>query len=159
MKKEKWMIRNWMLLLMAMLMLVFTGCALLVGAGAGAAGMAYVGGALEVTVKADPPTVEKAVNQAFDVLKIIKVSSSSTPLDAQNIGTMATRTEVTVTTKVLGSGGSRMSIRVGTFGDKATSRRILDEIMKHLPEGQGMMTGTNTTGAVENEPVPARRTP
>jgi len=150
MKMTKGIVRCGWMLSVLVLMLVLTGCALLVGAGAGAAGMAYVGSALEATVTADPPTVEQAVNAAFDSLQIGKISSRSTPLDAQIVGTMATRTDVVVNAKIWKEGGSRISIRVGAFGDKAVSRRIYDEILKHLPPTSGTESSTNAAGAVKS---------
>ena len=122
-------------LLCGSLLLFGSGCALLVigaAAGAGAAGVAYVKGDLEVTVEADPEEVAKASEKAFDQLQIRKISSNASALDAQVIGRTATDKKITITAKGEGSNSTKMSIRIGTIGDEDMSRKIYDEIKNHL---------------------------
>lgn len=137
---DKWVTDNMGRILIIGALVVLTvsmaGCtALLVGAGvgAGAAGVAYVKGDLESDVKADPKEIEKASLKAFEVLDIHKISSSASALDASIIGRTATDKSVKIVVKAKETGGSRISIRVGTFGSESMSRKIYDEIKKMLP--------------------------
>lgn len=119
------------------LSLLAPGCVLFVAgaaAGAGAAGVAYVKGVLEATLKDDPKTVETAADKAFETLAIVKISSHASALDAKIVGRTATDTRIEIIAKAIDSGGSKLSIRVGTFGDQEMSRKIYDEILKRLPK-------------------------
>ena len=116
--------------------LMTTGCAMFVlgaAAGAGAAGVAYAKGDLQARVKADPRAVEKASVKAFEALGVRTVSSVGTGVDAQVIGRTASDTKITIKAESRAPGDSLLSIRIGAFGDEAMSRRIHDEIKKHLP--------------------------
>lgn len=129
-------VRIFVICALVVLTVSMIGCAaLLVGAGvgAGAAGVAYVKGDLEADVKADPKEIEKASLKAFDALEIHKISSSASALDASIIGRTATDKSVKIIVKAKETGGSRISIRVGTFGSESMSRKICDEIKKRLP--------------------------
>lgn len=123
-------------LLVALCLLpMLTGCALLlVGAGgaAGAAGVAWVRGDLEATLNADPREIEQAAIKAFEALSIPLVSSKSSALDGEVIGRTATDTKVSIKIESTETDKSRISIRVGTFGDQQMSRRLLDEIQQQL---------------------------
>ena len=116
---------------------VTTGCAVILvgaGAGAGAAGIAYVKGDLQTRLKADPRAVEKASVKALEVLDIRKISSSGSAVDAEVVGRTATDAKVLIKVKGEAAGESSVSIRVGTFGDETMSRRICEEINKHLTD-------------------------
>ena len=119
------------------LLVLCSGCAvLLVGAaatGAGAAGVAYAKGDLEAVVDADPQTVMMAAEGAFETLFIKKVSTSSTAFDADIVGRTATDKKVKVRAEGAGKGASTVSVRVGTFGDEALSRKVYEEIKLRLP--------------------------
>jgi hypothetical protein len=115
--------------------LMTTGCAaLLVGAAAGVAGAAYVKGDLQTRLQADPRAVEKATAKAFEVLDIHKVSSRGSAVDAEVIGRTATDKKVAVRVKAEDTGESSVSVRVGVFGEEVMSRRIYDELKKHLSD-------------------------
>ena len=126
-----------LLLVVAVVPLPLTGCALFLvgaGAGAGALSVAYIEGALVAEVRDDPKAVEVAANKAFAALDIHEISSASTALDAEVIGRTATDTRIQVTAKALEAGESKISIRVGTFGDQTMSRRIYEQMQMHLPK-------------------------
>jgi len=123
------------LILMIVIGMMWAGCALfVVGAAAGAAGVAYIEGDLQAHLKADPRAIEKASLKAFEVMGITRISGSSSALDSEAIGRTADDTKVAIKSKIETSGESSLSIRIGTFGDEAMSRRILDEIEKQLPD-------------------------
>ncbi|HKJ83936.1 MAG TPA: DUF3568 family protein [Mariprofundaceae bacterium] len=116
--------------------LAMTGCAeLIVGAGIGAASAAYVEGNLHTHVKADPRTVEKASVQALKAMNIGITSSAGSAVDAKVVGHTATDKKVVIKAESKQAGESSLTIRVGILGDESTSRRIYDQIKKHLPPG------------------------
>ena len=113
------------------------GCALLVvGAAAGAGGMAYVRGALEARVNAQPPAVAQATENAFKSLGIVKISGAASALDAEILGRTATDKKVKVVVKGEGAGTSKLTIRIGTFGDETMSRAVFDKIEEGLIAGR-----------------------
>ena len=109
--------------------LLLSGCFWLA---AGAVGVVYVKGELTATVQSKPPEVVEATDKAFEQMSIVKISSNSTALDGEVIGRMATDKKVTVTVKSEGEKASRISIRIGTFGDKNLSQQILNKIKSNL---------------------------
>ena len=119
---------------MALVLTLATGCAVfLVGAaGAGAAGIAYVTGDLETHVGEDPRAVARASEAALKGLDIHVISTKASALDSLVVGRTDTDAKVTVTGKLTESGQTKVSIRVGVFGDEAMSRRILAQIRTHL---------------------------
>lgn len=113
--------------------LTITGCAaFVVGAGIGAASVAYVEGNLHAHVKADPRTVEKASVQTLKSMGIRVISSAGTSVDAEIKGQTATDKKVLIKAKSEEAGECSLTIRVGILGDESTSRRIFDGIKKRL---------------------------
>ena len=111
---------------------MLSGCLLLAAGAAGAVGVAYANGDLNATLEAKPPQVVDATTKAFGQLDVVTGTSSSTALDGQVIGQTATGDQITVNVKSEGEKTSRISIRVGTFGDESLSRKILDKIKSNL---------------------------
>jgi ABC-type Fe3+-hydroxamate transport system substrate-binding protein len=114
---------------------LLSGCVLLVaGAAAGAAGAGamYAKGDLETTLQARPPRIVAASEKAFEEMNIARLSSASTELDGKVVGRTASDKKVTVTVKTEGEKLSKLSIRVGVFGDEALSRQILEKIKKEV---------------------------
>ena len=113
-----------------------TGCAVLLvgaGAGVGVAAATYVAGDLEATVNAGPWEVADAAKQAFADLKIQKTSVRSSSLDAKIVGRTGQDKTVTIKAERDGTNHSRVSIRVGVFGDEPKSRVIYEAMRKYLP--------------------------
>jgi len=114
------------------LCITLSGC-LLLAVGAGAAGsMAYAKGKLVESVKADPPKVVDATEQAFDSLGFILISKESTGMDGKVTGRTGEDTSVTVSVATKGSGISEVSIRFGVLGDEVKSRALMDAIKNNL---------------------------
>lgn len=110
-----------------------SGCwALLIGAGAGIAGTAYVDGKLTSTIDAKPDKIQVATEAAFKELGIKLVSSTSNSLSAKITGTTSEKSSVTVTADMQKSGQSKVGIRVGTFGNEDLSQKIHSAISKNL---------------------------
>ena len=117
---------------LGMMILSTAGCVpLLVGAAAGA-GIAYVKGTLEANFDRPVKTVHKASVAALKVLKLeIKdedVSQHSSEIKAEYQDGI----KVNIKTEALTEHTSKISIRIGVFGDQTKSEMILDAIKKRL---------------------------
>lgn len=125
--------RRAILSLVLILCLFASGCAaIIVGAAAGGATLGYYKGWLVDQVSADVPTTFEASKAGLRELNLpirkarydqIKAKISSELPDGKN---------VTVKLKLTEGGTTQISIRVGTFGDKDASHRILKAIRRNI---------------------------
>jgi phage-related tail protein len=109
--------------------LLLTGCAaLLVGAAAGAGGVAYVQGELKVTESVSLAVAQRAAEKALTDLKLgiqkRQADGLSGVLEARTAGDQ----KITVKTKRIADKSTEIGIRVGVLGDEAKSRQILNRI-------------------------------
>lgn len=111
---------------------VTSGCLFVAGGAAAVGGMLYVNGDLEQSIKADPQKVVAATEKAFIALKVTLVSKEATGLEGKVSGQTGDGKAITVKVANKGGGISKVSIRIGTFGDKDKSQAIMDEIVKRL---------------------------
>lgn len=112
-----------------------TGCLLIAagaGAAAGAGGIAYVRGELVATLSADVRTTAQAVEEAFDEIGYSRISSGVDTSEARLVGRTASDRRVLVQLRRTDSGDSRISIRIGTFGDQDLSMQLLETIKAKL---------------------------
>jgi hypothetical protein len=115
-----------------MLYFINSGCAaVIVGAGVGT-GVAWYKGKLEETVSASVPHVHRAVKAGLRDLNITVMEDRHDTLTAEVRGELADGKKVKIDAKSVGSSTTKLTIRVGTFGDKDFSLRIRDAIKKHL---------------------------
>jgi hypothetical protein len=119
------------LLVLPLLLPLASGCIAVAAAGAGAAGVFYVKGALKAELDGTPPQVGRACVAALKDLKLPVESSETTELDGKIESHTATGEKITITLESKGE-KTEVAIRVGTFGDEDVSRRILDEIEGEL---------------------------
>ena len=112
--------------------LLVSGCAVLAAGAASGTGIAYLMGDLEATVKAEPPEIARAAEAAIGDLDLIRVSSTSSQIDAEIIGRSATDRKVLIRAKRQTDGISTLTIRVGAFGDEDLSHVMLEAIKKRL---------------------------
>lgn len=108
---------------------LFSGCAaLLVGAAAGAGGVAYTQGELKNTESVALNAAHRAAERAAKDLKFAVLKSQ---LDGLN-GLIEARTvsdqKVTIKTKQVAPKATEVRIRVGLLGDEGASRQILSRI-------------------------------
>ena len=109
-----------------------TGC-LLFAAGAGAgAGVAYVRGDTETVLTGTPKQVTAAGEAAAKEMQLALISSDVTGLDGKVVARTAGDTPVVVTVRAQGPASSRVSIRVGRFGDDAMQATMLEKIRQNL---------------------------
>lgn len=124
--------RNFYIDVLILLYLINSGCAaVVVGAGVGT-GVAWYKGKLEETVSASVPRVHQAVKAGLRDLNITITEDRHDTLTAEVRGELADGKRVSIDAKSVGTSTTKLSIRVGTFGDKDFSLRIRDAIKKHL---------------------------
>lgn len=117
-----------------LLCFTLTGCAAALIAGGAAAGVgavAYVKGDLEKTYDRSLTSLYEASKAGLRDMEFIPKSDRKDAVEFQVVSTMADGTEV----KVIGRRKdqlTRLSIRVGVFGDESASRQILDKIENRL---------------------------
>ncbi len=113
------------------LLCLVCGCAVaLVGAGAGT--VAYLKGNLEAVLDNDIDQSYQAALKALDKLEISATKKEKDALSAVIVGRTAADKKVTIRLKTAENNLTKLSVRVGVFGDQAQSQLIYDEIRKHL---------------------------
>jgi len=101
--------------------------------GAGAAGtVAYMKGDLEATEPADIDTVYAAAKKTLDELAVTLVQDSKDSLTANIVARDAMNTKITIRLNSVTQQATKLSIRVGVFGNEAASRRIYNGIRDSL---------------------------
>lgn len=132
-------VANWLkvglMVLVAVLCLGQTGCLLLVAGGAAAAGAgtyAYVQGELKATESASLDRVWRATQVAVTELELPITSRQKDALGAKLLARTSSDKKVEINLKKLTDTTTEIRIRVGTWGDEALSRLILDKIKKRL---------------------------
>jgi len=123
-----------LLLLMAFVAVNAGGC-LVVAAGAGAAGtVAYLAGDLETQ---EPYSIEEtyaAARKAADELglKVIEGETGEDALSARVVARDAADKRIAIHLKAVTSRTTKLSIRVGTFGDDRKTNLIYNRIRENL---------------------------
>jgi trimethylamine:corrinoid methyltransferase-like protein len=114
-------------------MLATTGCIpLLVGAAAGAGGIAFVKGKLEQNIDEPVEKVHEASVAALKDLGLFVKSEELNPHESTITAEYETGQKVNIETEALTEYVSKISIRVGLMGDQEESRLILSAIEKKL---------------------------
>ncbi|UCD50891.1 MAG: DUF3568 family protein [Phycisphaerales bacterium] len=132
-----WMRQIVLLLCLLLLVMGSSGClAVAVGAGAGGT-VAYLAGDLETDEPYDIDAVFAAAEKALvDLdLRTLKHETAKDALSAKLMARDAGDKQVVIKLKSTTTGGTHLSIRVGTFGDDTKSQLIYDRICENLKEG------------------------
>jgi hypothetical protein len=125
--------------MMALLLAFGSGCVLFVAgaaAGAGVAGYAWVNGEIKVTEAASLTRTWEASLAAMDDLQYPVTSKAKDALEGNVEARNAKDTSIKIRVKYISNTSTELRIRVGTFGDEALSRIILNKIHEHL-QGSG----------------------
>lgn len=129
--------RKQQLILVSMLIgtaVLVQGC-IIAAVGAGAAGtIAYVKGDLESVQSYNIDTVYQATLDAMNDLDLPVLSKTKDALTAEVVARDAQDKKVTIKLKAATEETTKLSIRIGTFGDKTKSQLIYDKIQENLPE-------------------------
>jgi hypothetical protein len=121
--------------LLAAVLMIGAGCAVVVVGGAAAAGVgayAYVNGECKATKSATLDRTWNATLAAMKALEFPVTSQAKDALEAELTARNASDKKITVKLKKLSDSVTEIRIRVGTFGDEALSRVILDKINEQL---------------------------
>lgn len=113
---------------------LFTGCAvLLVGAAAGAGGVAYVQGELKVTESVPHEVAGRAAEKALQDLKFTVIKRQQDGLNGVVEARTASDQKVVVKTRTISEKTTEIGIRVGLIGDESKSRQILGRMQANYP--------------------------
>ena len=121
-----------MIVLCVGLLATQAGCFLAVAAAGTGAGVAYVRGDTDVVLNARPQAVAAASAEAAKQMELTVTSNNASSLDARVVARTASDTPVVVDVKSHGPDASRVSIRVGRFGDDALQSTLLEKIRQNL---------------------------
>jgi len=119
-------------ILLAAVLGALSGCLAVAAAGAAGAGVFYMKGDLDANVDATPPRVVEAANFTMKDLQYAVATTNSSATDGEVIAHTATDKKVRVTVKQVTEKSSKVTIRVGTWGDETMSVQILEKIKTHL---------------------------
>lgn len=121
------------------LILLFVGAAVSVqgcvvaAVGVGAAGtVAYVKGDLQTVESADIDAVYKAVSKAIDKLELSVTQKTKDAMTAKVVARDSQYKKITIKLGATAEGATKLSIRVGLFGNKRKSRLIYEQIKEYL---------------------------
>jgi hypothetical protein len=118
--------------LVAVALIMTEGC-VVAAVGAGAAGtVAYIKGDLEAVEGAGIDEVYAATEAAADELELFIISKKKDKLSAGITARDAEDKKVDISLAATADGSTKISIRVGTFGNETKSRLIYDKIKEHL---------------------------
>ncbi len=108
------------------------GCLAII-AGAGAAGtVAYVKGDLEAVESKDINAVYEATLKAMDQLQLGVGKKTKDAMSAVVVAHDAQDTKIAVKLSATAEGATKLSIRVGAFGNQTKSLLVHDQIKKNL---------------------------
>lgn len=107
-------------------------CVLLVAGAAGAAGAMYVNGDFDARLAATPKRCAEAARRVLEELDIKVTKCESSAIDGRVEGRSALDKEIAITLKRDSETETKITIRVGTWGDESVSRQIYDKIKARL---------------------------
>ena len=118
-------------MVLSVLALVAGGC-IVVAAGAGAGTVAYVRGDLEPTFEASVDKVYDATLKSMEQLELMPTQKNKDSLGSEIIARTSADKKVTIKTTRVAENLTKVSIRIGIFGDESLSRAIHDKIKTNL---------------------------
>jgi len=124
--------RGWVALLLGVAAAGLTGCVAVVAAGAAGTGMAWYSGRLEANLDQNLNAVFAASQKALNQLEFANINHKKSSVDAQLVSRTALDRKVEITLQKVTDRATKVSIRVGIFGDETLSMSILDKIKAAL---------------------------
>ena len=120
-----------LVLLLCGIGVLVNGC-IVIAAGAGAGTVAYVTGSLEGVESKNVDTIYKATERAAGELGLVTTEKTKDVLSARIIARDAQDKRVTIKLKALAEESTKISVRVGFWGDEVKSRLIYQKIQDNL---------------------------
>lgn len=108
------------------------GCAVILAGSAGAGTVAYIKGELQTNLEAPLKKSIAATRSAVENLKFIKISEEVDKLTGEIIARTSQDNKITIKLNKVTENTTKISIRVGMFGDQTLSYSLLEEIKKEL---------------------------
>ena len=108
------------------------GCVAVAAAGLGVGTVAYIKGDLQAVEAANLDEVYRATEKALDELEFSVTKRSKDALSAVIVARDAADKKITIKLSAAQEDATKISIRVGTFGNETKSRMIYDQIKKYL---------------------------
>lgn len=112
--------------------LASTSCMFFVAASGVGAGVVFAAGDIELDIGASPEELIQATETAMKEMDMPVMSSSSTALEGSVVSQMADGKKVEVNVRRSTDEVTKLSIRVGRFGDKSVSAAIYSRIQRSL---------------------------
>lgn len=109
-----------------------SGCAVILAGSAGAGTVAYIKGELQTNLEASLEKSIEATRSAVENLKFIKISEEVDKLTGEIIARTSQDEKITIRLNKVTENTTKISIRVGMFGDQTLSHSLLEEIKKEL---------------------------
>lgn len=109
-----------------------SGCVVVAAGAAGAGAVAWVRGELDANLGNSFDDVSRATTRALEQLQLAKISEAKSALDAEFVARTGQDKRIQIRLDRTTDNLTRVRIRVGTFGDEALSRAILDKIRANL---------------------------
>lgn len=122
-------------LVLSAALVVTSGCFLAAVGAAGAAGagtVAYIRGELDATVDGPYDSVITAADSALERLQFAKVSETRDAFTAEIVARTADDKKVEVKVAREAARLTKVTIRIGVFGDEEKSRAVLDRMRDEL---------------------------
>jgi len=119
-------------LLLSGIAVFIQGCVAVAAAGLGAGTVAYVKGDLKALEAANLDKVYKATEKALDELEFSVTKKTKDVLSAVIVARDAANKKITIKLSAAEEDATKISIRVGTFGNETKSRMIYEQIKKYL---------------------------
>jgi len=127
-----WRCRRWAIVALAMVTLSASGCFwLAVGAVGGVAGAVYYEGRLQQTLNADVAKCYQAAQQTLADLKLPVFENRVDAVTAHLESRYADDKRVWIDMEAVGSGSTKITIRVGVVEGKDRALAIMDGIKRH----------------------------
>jgi hypothetical protein len=125
-------LRLTVLFLFLPLLLATSGCVAVAVGGAAAGTVAWIRGALEVAVDSPIDKVGKAATEAMTEMKFSVISSKVDVVSGAIVARTAQDVKVEIRLNKITEKSTKVSIRVGIFGDQALSQQIYDALRENL---------------------------
>lgn len=126
-------VRTSLIILLSASTALSSGClAVAAGAAAGAGTYAYVTGELSTLEEVKLDRAWSATQAAVKDLQFTVKEQAKDALQARLVAQQADKTDIKITLEAQGDKVTKIRIRVGVFGDEATSRLIMDKIKSNL---------------------------
>ncbi len=109
-----------------------SGCAVLLVGGAAGGGVAWMRGDLEHTFDYPVDAIYQTVEYALKQMGLPKLSEQQDELSAKVVSKFADGKKVIILIKAMTADSCRISIRVGSFGDRERSVMIFNNITSKL---------------------------